>query len=335
MPGAYLARRLLLALPTLAGVAVIVFVLLRVVPGDPIAMMIPPGAGPGDIARLRAHYGLDLPVWRQFLAWLGDVAVGDFGTSISLRQDVAGLILGRLPATLELAAIAMAIAVALGLALGLAATRWRGRWPETGADGLVGLALAVPDFLWALVFVLLLGVAFPVLPISGRVDPRLGLDFATQFYLVESLLTGRLAVAGMLLQHLVLPAAALALPLASVIARLLKTSLAEVMGEDYILMARVKGFGPWRVIVAEGLRNALIPTVTLSGVQFTFLVGGTVLIERIFGYPGIGNMAISAVIERDLPLIQGLILTFAVLFIAVNLAIDMTMVLLNPRVRHG
>ncbi len=334
MNASYLARRLLLAIPTLAGVAVIVFVLLRVVPGDPIAMMIPPGAGEDDIERLRALYGLDLPIWQQFLAWAGDVAIGDFGTSISLRQDVLELVLSRLPATLELAAVAMVIAVALGLLLGLVAIRWRG-WIEAGSDGIVGLALAVPDFLWALVFVLLLGVAWPVLPISGRLDPRLGLEFATHFYLVESLVTGRFAVTGMLLTHLILPATALALPLASVIARLLKTSMAEVMGEDYILMARVKGFGPWRVILGEALRNALIPTVTLSGVQFTFLVGGTVLIERIFSYPGIGNMAIGAVIERDLPLIQGLILTFAVLFIAVNLLIDMTMVWLNPRVRHG
>lgn len=334
MNASYLARRLLLAIPTLAGVAVIVFVLLRVVPGDPIAMMIPPGAGEDDIERLRALYGLDLPIWQQFLAWAGDVATGDFGTSISLRQDVLELVLSRLPATLELAAVAMIIAVALGLLLGLVAIRWRG-WIEAGSDGIVGLALAVPDFLWALVFVLLLGVAWPVLPISGRLDPRLGLEFATHFYLIESLVTGRFAVTGMLLTHLVLPATALALPLASVIARLLKTSMAEVMGEDYILMARVKGFGPWRVILGEALRNALIPTVTLSGVQFTFLVGGTVLIERIFSYPGIGNMAIGAVIERDLPLIQGLILTFAVLFIAVNLLIDMAMVWLNPRVRHG
>ncbi|MEQ9642341.1 MAG: ABC transporter permease [Alphaproteobacteria bacterium] len=335
MNATYLARRLLLAIPTLAGVAVIVFVLLRVVPGDPIAMMIPPGAGEDDIERLRALYGLDLPIWQQFLAWLGDVAVGDFGTSISLRQNVLGLVLSRLPATLELAAVAMLLALAIGLTLGLVATRWRGHWPEAGTDGIVGLALAVPDFLWALVFVLLLGVAWPVLPISGRLDPRLGLEFTTSFYLIESLVTGRFAVAGMLLSHLLLPATALALPLASVIARVLKTSMAEVMGEDYILMARVKGFGAWRVILGEALRNALIPTVTLSGVQFTFLVGGTVLIERIFSYPGIGNMAIGAVIERDLPLIQGLILTFAVLFIAVNLIIDMAMVWLDPRVRHG
>lgn len=335
MTGAYLLRRLLLAVPTLVGVAVVVFVLMRVVPGDPVAMMIPPGASQADIEALRALYGLDRPLGEQFLIWAGGIARGDFGTSISLRQDVLSLVLSRLPATLELAAAATAVAVLLGGALAMTAVYYRGRWPEAAIDGVVGLTQAIPDFLWALVFILVLGVLVPVLPISGRLDPRLGLEFATQFYLAESLLTGRFGVFTMLLTHLVLPAAALALPLVAVIARVLKGSLLEAMAQDYVVLARVKGFSRGRIIVFEALRNALIPTVTLTGVQFTFLIGGTVLIERIYSYPGIGNMAIGAVIERDLPLIQGLVLTFAVLFIVVNLSIDLTYAVINPRVRHG
>jgi len=335
MSAAYLLRRLLLALPTLLGVAIVVFVLLRVVPGDPIAMMIPPGARQADIDNLRALYGLDRPILVQFATWLGALLQGDLGTSISQRQHVLGLVLNRLPATIELALTALSVAVALGLALALAATYWRGRWPELVVDGVTGLAQAIPDFLWALIFVLLLGVLWPILPISGRIDPRLDVTFASQFYIAESLLRLDLGTLASLAEHIVLPALALALPLVAMIARVLKASLAEAMTQDYVLLARVNGFSRWRIIVGQALRNALIPTVTLSGVQFTFLVGGTVLVERVFGYPGIGNMAIDAVINRDLPLIQGLILTFAVLFIAINLLIDFSYVLLDPRLRHG
>ena len=317
------------------GVAVVVFVLLRVVPGDPIAMMIPPGASDADIETLRRLYGLDRSVGAQFAIWLGDALRGDFGTSISLRQDVVSLVSGRLPATLELAGLAMAMAVAIGGASALAAVYWRGGWPELAVDGLIAFTQAVPDFLWGLMFILLLGVLVPVLPISGRIDPRLAFDFISGFYLLEALARGEVGLFAGLLSHLLLPAAALALPLAAAIARVLKSALAEAMTQDYVQMARLRGFSRGRVLFHEALRNALVPTVTLTGVQFTFLLGGTVLIERIFSYPGIGNMALGAVIDRDLPLIQGLVLTFAVLFIALNLLIDLTYALLNPRLRHG
>ena len=315
--------------------AVIVFVLLRVVPGNPIAMMIPPGATDADIDNLRRIYGLDKSILTQFFIWAGDILHGDFGTSISLRQDVVLLIGQSLPATLELAFAATIVACALGGALAIIGTFWQRRWPEVVVDTIAGLGLAIPDFLWALVFILVLGVLLPILPISGRVDPTIGFDFVTRFFLFESLLRGELGMLREVGSHLVLPALALALPLAAVITRMLKSSLAEAMAQDYVLLAQARGFARGRIILREALRNALIPTLTLTGVQFTFLVGGTVLIERIFGYPGIGNMAIGAVITRDLPLIQGLILTFAVLFIIVNLSVDMMYAVLNPRVRHG
>jgi len=173
------------------------------------------------------------------------------------------------------------------------------------------------------------------LPISGRISHAISFDAVTNFYLIESLLRLRFDVLGSVLLHMLLPALSLALPLAAIISRVLKTSLNEAMTQDYVQLARVKGFSRLRIVAREALRNALVPTVTLTGVQFTFLVGGTVLVEKIFSYPGIGNMAIDAVINRDLPLIQGLVLTFAVLFIAINLAVDMSYALLNPRMRHG
>ena len=335
MSAVFLLKRLILAVPTLFGVTAIVFVLLRVVPGDPINMMIGPGATPKDIQTLREVYGLDKSIWDQFVIYLRDLAHGDFGTSISLRQDVLHLILGRLPVTIELCVLAMWIAVASGVWLGIVGAYGHNRWPEAVVDGFSGLVLAIPDFLWALLFILLLGVAIPIMPISGRLDFDTEFRPATEFYLVESLIHGRFGIFVSILQHMIMPAVALALPLTAIIARVLKSSLNEVMTQDYIMMARAKGYDRRRVVVHEALRNALIPTVTLTGVQFTFLVGGTVLIERIFSYPGLGNMAVDAVINRDLPLIQGIVLTFAVLFLAINLLIDLTYALLNPRLRHG
>jgi ABC-type dipeptide/oligopeptide/nickel transport system permease component len=333
--GRNLLIRLGSTIVTLFGVGFIVFILVRVVPGNPIAMMLPPGASDADIALLTAHYGLDKPIMTQFWIWLGRALQGDFGTSISLRQDVMGLIFGRLPATLELATLALVIAVALGGALAITATRFRGTAAETGIDLANGASLAMPDFLWGLTLILLFGVAFPVFAISGRVSPTLDLPFVSGFYLIESILRLRFDIFLDLMRHMLMPALALALPLAAVIAQLLKTSLKEAMQQDYVMLARTKGFSETRVLLRDALRNAVIPTLTLAGVQFTFLIGGTVIVERLFSYEGLGNMAIDAVINRDLPLIQGIVLVFALLFVAINLLVDLSYAILNPRLRHG
>jgi ABC-type dipeptide/oligopeptide/nickel transport system permease component len=331
----YLINRLLLALPTLAGAVTIIFILLRVVPGDPIAMMTGPGATEADIAQLRAHYGLDQSIAHQFVIYLGQLITGDLGTSISLRQDVGELIAGRLPVTIELVVIAMLIAVGFALILALKGAFWRGRWPERMVDSFIGVIVAIPDFLWALSLILVLGVAIPIMPIFGRMDLALSFDSWTNFYLTESLLRGRFEVTRSVLYHMVLPAVSLALPLMAITARVLKSCLNAEMNREYVTLARTRGFSRLKVIYSQALRNALVPATALSGVQFTFLIGGTVLVERIFGYPGIGNMAIDAVINRDLPLIQGLVLTFAILFILVNLLIDLFITFLDPRLRHA
>jgi len=335
MRWAEIIRRLVLIPPTLFGVGVIVFVLLRVVPGDPIAMMIPPGASASDIARLRAFYGLDQSIPHQLVTWFGQLLSGNFGRSISLHQNVFQLVLARLPATLELAALAVSIAVALGTIVALTGVYFRGRRVEWVIDSGIGVFLAIPDFLWALLLLLFLGVLVPLLPISGRFDPNLDVTFTTNFFLIESLVTGRFAISGVLLQHMILPALALALPFSALVARLLKASLSEAEDQDYAQIARARGFSRPAILLREALPNALIPTVALGGVQVTLLLGGTVLVERIFSYEGIGNMAIDAVINRDFPLIQGLILTFAVLFITLNLVVDLLVTLLDPRLRHG
>lgn len=335
MPLSLILSRALSALVTLFGVMVVVFVLVRVVPGDPIAMMIAPGASEADIAALRAHYGLDLPIWQQFWIWFGQVLHGNLGTSISMKQGVITIISQRLPATLELAILALTMAVVWGGFIALVSTAWRGTWVEQAIDNFNGIMLAVPDFIWALTFVLVLGVLVPVLPISGRSDPSIDAGLVTQFYVLEGLLRGKFAFVWDVLKHMLLPACALAFPLAAVIGRVLKNTMMDVMVQDYITLARIKGLSNIRILLQEALRNAAVPALALTGVQFTFLVGGTVITERIFSYPGIGNLAIDAVINRDLPLIQGLVLTFGIIFIVVNMLVDALTVWLNPRLRHA
>ena len=327
--------RLLTTAITLAGVAVIVFFVIRIVPGNPIAMMLPPGATDEDVARLTALYGLDKSVFRQFLIWGGGVLHGDFGTSITTRQPVLGLVLGRLPATLELSVMALVIATALGGFAALTGTRLRGTRSEAAIDVANGMALSVPDFLWGLMLILLFGVLWPVFHISGRVTPSIELPFTTNFYLFESLIRLRLDLWWDIVSHMLLPALALALPLAAIIGQLLKQSLKETMHLDYVTLSRTKGYSETHVITREALPNAILPTLTLVGVQFTFLIGGTVIIERLFSYEGLGNMAIDAVIKRDLPLIQGIVILFAVIFTAVNLIVDLAYAALNPRLRHA
>jgi peptide/nickel transport system permease protein len=278
---------------------------------------------------------LDASIPEQFLIWCQGVLQGDFGTSITTNQPVLSLVLGRLPATLELSIMALVMAVIMGGALALIGTRQRGTKVEAGIDITNGMALSVPDFLWGLVLILLFGVLWPVFHISGRVTPSLELPFITDFYLFESLARLRFDLWADIVSHMFLPALALAIPLAAIIGQLLKQSLKETMHLDYVTLARTKGYGETHVITREALPNAILPTLTLVGVQFTFLIGGTVIIERLFSYEGLGNMAIDAVINRDLPLIQGLVLTFGVIFIAVNMLVDALTAWLNPRLRHA
>ncbi|WP_430464376.1 ABC transporter permease [Tabrizicola sp.] len=327
--------RLITTAVTLIGVAVIVFFVIRIVPGNPIAMMLPPGATEEDIARLTARYGLDKSLIEQFLIWCQGVLQGDFGTSITTNQPVLSLVLGRLPATLELSIMALVMAVIMGGALALTGTKHRGTQVEAGIDVANGMALSVPDFLWGLILILVFGVLWPVFHISGRVTPSLELPFTTDFYLFESLVRLRFDLWADIVSHMFLPALALAIPLAAIIGQLLKQSLKETMHLDYVTLARTKGYGETHVITREALPNAILPTLTLVGVQFTFLIGGTVIIERLFSYEGLGNMAIDAVINRDLPLIQGIVILFAAIFTAVNLIVDLSYALLNPRLRHG
>ena len=325
--------RLLTMMITLFGAAVVVFVLIRVVPGNPIAMMLPPNATDADVELLTRVYGLDKSIAEQFFIWIAGVLHGDFGTSISLRQPVAELVLGRIPATLELAFFALLIAVIFGTLLALAGTRFRGSRAEGAVDVANGISLSMPDFLWGLILILLFGVLWPVFHISGRVSPSLEIPFSTNFYALEALLRLRFDIFADLMAHMLMPAVALALPLAAMLSQLLKQALKETMHLDYVTLSRTKGYGENHVIIKEALPNAVLPTLTFIGVQFTHVIGCTIIVERLFSYEGLGNMAIDAVINRDLPLIQGIVILFALLFTLINLAVDLLYVVLNPRLR--
>jgi ABC-type dipeptide/oligopeptide/nickel transport system permease component len=298
-------------------------------------MLISPGASPAVIAALRAHYGLDGGLIGLFAIWMGAASHGVFGVSSSLKRNVLELLAERLPATLELAIAALEFAVLAGGLVAVVGAMARRSRLESVIDAATGLLLAVPDFVWALALALIFGVMLPIFPLSGRVDPSVSSGMITPFYSAESLMRLRFDVFFDVARHLVLPVLALGLPLAAVIARVLKGALNEAMAQDYILLAKLKGMSQSRLVMQEALRNAIGPTLALTGVQFTFLIGGTVIIERIFAYPGIGNMAIEAVINRDLPLIQGIVMIFAVIFISINILVDLLVAAFNPKLRHG
>lgn len=316
---------------TLLGVSVVVFVLMRVVPGDPVAMMIPPGASEQDVAQLRAHYGLDRGIAEQYGLWVVRAVQGDLGNSISRKQAVTTLIADHLPATLELGTTALMLALVLGVSAGVVSAAHHGRRRSTVIDTVAALVQSIPDFLWGLLLILIFGVWWFWLPISGRVDPVLEFQSRFGFIFFESLLTGHWRVTASVFWHSLAPSIALALPLAALISRVLKASMQEALASDFVRLARLKGASTSRVLLRHALPNAVTPTLQLTGVQFAFMLGGTVLIERLFSYPGIGGLAIEAVIARDLPLIQGIVLTFAILFMLINIVVEALTVLLNPR----
>ena len=314
------------------AVSVIVFVVLRLLPADPVAMSMPPGATAEEYARLRAEFGLDQPLVVQYLVWLVRCLMGDFGQSIFFRRPVGQLIAVALPATIELVTAGLLIGTALGLAGGLGLfVAGRGA-AGTVLDAGVTAVMSIPEFLWGILLILGLGVMAPLLPFIGRLDPAIALPPSrTGFLLLDSLLAGRFDALGSALAHLALPAAALGIGLAPLVARVLRSSLLDAALEPHVAQARRRGLPERRVLLAHVLPNAALPTVALLGVQGGFMFGGTVLIESIFAYPGLGALVVDAVRNHDLPLIQGVALTYCLLVLILNGLIDGLYASLDPR----
>ena len=310
----YVARRVFATLPVMGVVAVIVFLMLRLSPGDPAAIIAGDHATSEDIAQIREHLGLDRPLIEQFVRWLGQLATGDFGVSIYLDRPVLGLIMERVEPTLALSVSTMAFAILLAVPLGVIAAWRAGSWIDQSIMALSVLAFSVPVFLIGYGLVIGFSLTLELLPVQGFV----------------SLSEDPVAF----LQHLVLPTIALGLVYTALLARITRATMLETLNEDFVRTARAKGLAEPRVLVLHALKNASVPIVTTIGTGIALLIGGVVVTESVFAVPGIGRLTIDAVLQRDYPVIQGVILVIAGVYVLINLAIDLTYSLLDPRIRY-
>jgi ABC-type dipeptide/oligopeptide/nickel transport system permease component len=326
-------RRIIVSVAILFIVSALLFCILRLLPVDPAAMSLPPNATLAEIEAKRHDMALDQPLFRQYLIWLGQVLHGDFGASIHFRRGVAGLIGATLPATIELAVLAMLIAGTLGIAGGLLLFHVRGSAREPIADTGSIVLLSLPEFLWGLFFILLFGVALELLPFTGRLSPGFQRPAITGFLLLDTLLVGRADMFWDAIKHMILPSLALGIAFSPTLMRVLRSSLIDVYQEDYIHQARLRGLSERHLLTRHGLKNGILPTLSLMGVQFGFLFGGTLLIEVIYSYPGMGNLMVDAVRNADLPIIQAVGLTYCVVVLTINTAVDAAYVVLNPKLR--
>jgi dipeptide transport system permease protein len=331
----FLLRRVALIVPTFVGVTLLSFMLIHLVPGDPIEVRFGErGIAPQRLAMLRHEAGLDLPLWQQFLVYEGHVLRGDLGTSMATRASVWSEFSALFPATVELSVCAMLFAVIVGLPLGVVAAVRRGTAFDYGLMSVSVTGASMPIFWWGLMLVLLFSVSLGWTPVSGRIDDKFYVEPWTGFMLIDSWYSDDDGAVRSAWSHLILPTIVLGtIPLAT-IARMTRSSMLEVLGEDYIRTARAKGLGAMRVIVVHGLRNALIPVVTVIGLQVGTLLGGAILTETIFSWPGIGHWLVESIGRRDYPVLQGGTLLVASLVILVNLGVDLTYGFLNPRIRR-
>lgn len=330
-----LLRQALWRMPILIIISLVVFVILRGIPVDPLNMLVPPNASPADIARLSHQLGLDRPVLVQYGYWLLAALHGDFGISIQTGTAVTPMILEALPTTLQLLGAGFAAGLVMGLGSGLLSFHLRGTRFEPAIMTLNGIMIAIPDYLWAIVLIISLGVGLQWLPFVGPIDAALQVRKLTGFTLLDSLLSGNAAAFASVVSHLALPALALGLCVATPIARMLHASLAEVYHEDYIHAARLRGVAEKPLLLRHALRNAALPTIALIGVQASVIIGGTLLIETIFGLPGIGALMLRALGAFDMQTIQALAVVYAITVQIVNLVISWALQRINPRLRSS
>ncbi len=296
-------------------------------------MSMPPNATLDEIEAMRRDMGLDRPLVEQYGIWFGHAVHGDLGRSIHFKRDVVELVGQTLPATIELSLAAMLVASVLGIAGGLLLFSLRDNALESVAETSTTLMMSVPEFLWALLFIFVFGVLLQAMPFTGRLDAAYRLPGGTGFLTLDAIAAGRIDILGSALLHLVLPACALGLGFGPPIMRVLRSSLIDAYHEDYIRQARLRGVSERRILLRHALKNAILPTLTLMGVQFGFLFGGSLLVEVIYSYPGMGNLMVDAVRNADLPIIQAVGLTYCVLVLVINSAVDALYLVLNPRLQ--
>jgi dipeptide transport system permease protein len=331
----FFVTRVGLVIPTFIGVTLLTFALIRLVPGDPIELLVGErGIDPARHAMLRAELGLDQPLLSQYGIYISDVLSGDLGRSIVTKTPVIDEFLTLFPATIELSVCAILFATGLGIPIGILAAVRRGTVFDYATMGVSLTGYSMPIFWWALLLILLFSVQLGWTPVSGRLSVFYYVEPVTGFMLIDTLLAGDKGAFESAVRHLILPAIALGtIPLA-IIARMTRSSMLEVLGEDYIRTARAKGLPPLRVIALHALRNALIPVVTVIGLAVGVLFAGAILTETIFSWPGVGKWLVESVRRRDYPVLQGGVLLVACVVMAVNLLVDILYGLINPRIRH-
>ncbi len=329
-----LVERLAQLALVLLGVGAVVFFMMALTPGDPVQIMLgDQHVTPEQVTALRHDMGLDLPPVRRFVAFLGNAATGNFGLSFFHRRPVLDVIAERLPATIELSLVALILALALAIPLGvLAAVKKNTILDRLATVGsLFGVSL--PGFWFGILLLLLFAVNLRWLPVSGRIGYDVQIPAVTHLLLIDTLLAGRLDAFADALRHLLLPAITLGLPMAAILTRVTRTSMLEVLSQDYVTFAQAKGLSRARVLLRHALKNALIPTVTVAAIETGSLLGGNMVVETVFGWPGLGRLVVESIFVRNYPLVQAAVLFYAVTYVALNFIADILYTVLNPRVR--
>ena len=329
----FVVRRLLLLVPILLGLSLLVFFWIRALPGGPAQALLGERATPESVAAIERQYGLDEPVWKQYVKFLRQTVRFNFGDSITTRRPVTEELKQRFPATVELAVAAMMFSIFLGVPLGFIAAKKHGTWIDHGSLVASLLGISIPIFFLAILLKYVFAVRLGWLPTVGRVSVLIDMEHPTNFYVVDAIVTGNWEALWDVLRHLVLPAVALGtIPLA-IIARITRAAVLDVQNEDYVRTARAKGLAPHVVDVSHVMRNAMLPVTTIVGLQVGLLLSGAVLTETVFAWPGMGTWLVQAISTRNFPVLQGGILFLALVFVLVNLIVDLSYALINPRIR--
>ena len=330
----YIARRILLLIPLLLGISLVTFIGMHVVPGDASSALTGQGVSAADIARVRRQLHLDQPIVVQYGYFLAGIVHGDFGISLRTHDPVMQDVAQALPTTIQLTLAALVIAVVVGVSVGIFAATHRGSFLDTISMSTVLVGVSMPVFWTGILLLILFGATLQWLPLGGTLDNSVTLHRITGMTVLDSLLTGNVDALRSSVQHLILPAVTLALfPMAS-ISRMTRATMVEELGADHVRTARAKGLPRGAVVWKHALRNALIPVVTVIGLQLGLLLSGAVLTETVFALPGIGQLAVTSILYRDYPVVQGVVIIAAFLFVIVNLGVDILYALLNPRIEY-
>jgi peptide/nickel transport system permease protein len=331
----YVARRLLHLVPVLFGVSILVFSLVRLIPGDPVIVMLGERARPEAIARVREQMGFDRPIYIQYIEWMRRVLKGDLGKSIIGNVPVMTELRQRLPATIEMVFFSMIIGVVVGVGIGILSAIKRNSLIDVGSMFGALLGVSMPIYWLALMLIYAFAVEHRVFPPSARIDVQYSIDRRTGFMLIDTLLMRNPQLFFNAVWHLILPSVVLSTAIMPILARITRASMLEVLRQDYVRTARSKGLREWFVIMRHALKNALLPVVTIIGLQLGGLLGGALLTETIFSWPGMGQWAYQAILSRDYPIVQAAVLVSATIYVFVNLLVDVSYALLDPRIRYG